>query len=131
MKLNELLIASEPLKRLSERRLTSYKKMREIVKLRKAVEQELEFYYGEEKKAVDTYAELDKNGSPLFLEDGRLRLKDIESKIAFENEITKLRDTEIDGIDAVTLSEGDFNCSDDIPTAEEMISLEGVILFED
>lgn len=131
MKLKEILNASEPLKRLSERRLTSYKKMRELVKLRKAVEQELDFYYGEEKKAVATYAEMDKNGSPLFLEDGRLRLKDVESKIAFEKEITDLRDTDIDGIETIKLSEGDFSCTDDIPTAEDMIALECVILFED
>ena len=44
MKLKTLLEANEPLKRLSEKRLASYKKMRELVKLRKAVEQEVSFY---------------------------------------------------------------------------------------
>ena len=42
MKLKQIIEATEPLKRLSEKRLASYKKMRELVKLRKAVEQELE-----------------------------------------------------------------------------------------
>lgn len=53
------------------------------------------------------------------------------NKINLENEITKLRDTEIDGIEPVNLSEVDFNCCDDVPTAEDMISLECVIHFED
>ena len=39
MKLNDILVANEALKRLSEKRFSSYAKMRELVKLRKAVEQ--------------------------------------------------------------------------------------------
>lgn len=131
MKIKDILIANEPLKRLCDRRLASYKKMRELAKLRKAVEQEVEFYTAEETKAVGIYAEVDKNGTPVFLEDGRLRLKDMESKIAFEKEIEKLRDTEVDGIEPITLSESDFRSADDLPTVDDMIALEGVIIFED
>ena len=131
MKLNEILVANEALKRLSEKRFASYKKMRELVKLRKAVEGELEFYLSEEQKAFKTYAELDGGGHPIFLEDGRLRLKDMDAKIAFEAEISVLRDTEVEGISPITLCESDFRCADDIPTVDDMIALEGVILFED
>ena len=131
MKLRNLLEANEPLKRLSERRLASYKKMRELVKLRKSVEQEVDFYATEEKKAISLYAETDEGGSPLFLDDGRLRLKDMEAKVAFENEITTLRETEVDGIEPITLSESDFRSADDLPTVDDMIALEGVIVFED
>ena len=131
MKLKELLEANEPLKRLSEKRFASYKKMRELVRLRKTVEQEMEFYAGEEKKAVNTYGELDEHGSPIFLDDGRLRLKDMEAKVAFEKEITTLRETDVDGIEPITLSESDFRSADDLPTVDDMIALEGVIIFED
>jgi len=131
MKLNDILAAREPLKRLSEKRFASYKKMRELAKLRKAVEQEVEFYTVEETKAVGIYAEVDKNGAPVFLDDGRLRLKDMESKIAFEKEIEKLRDTEVDGIEPITLCESDFRSGDDLPTVSEMIALEPLVVFEE
>ena len=131
MKLNDLLTANEPLKRLSEKRFASYRKMRELVKLRKAVEGEMEFYLSEEQKAIKTYAELDGNGSPVFLADGRLRLKDMEAKVAFEKEITTLRETDVDGIAPIALSESDFRSADDLPTVDDMIALEGIIIFED
>ena len=105
--------------------------MRELVKLRKAVEQEVEFYATEEKKAIGLYAETDEGGNPLFLDDGRLRLKDMEAKVAFEKEITTLRETDVDGIEPITLSESDFRSADDLPTVDDMIALEGVIIFED
>ena len=96
-----------------------------------AVDQELDFYAAEEMKAVNTYAEMGEDGSPIFLSDGRLRLKDAEAKEAFEREIANLRETEIDGITPVTLCEGDFRGADDIPTVDDMIALEGIIVFED
>lgn len=131
MTIKDILAANEPLKRLCDRRLASYPKMRELAKLRKAVEQEVDFYMAEEGKAIATYAEVDGNGAPIFLEDGRLRLKDIESKIAFEKEIEKLRCTEVDGIEPVALSEKDFHSSDDLPTISEMVVLEPLVIFEE
>ena len=131
MKLKDLIEATAPLKRLTEKRFVSYKKMRELVKLRKAVEQEVEFYAAEEKKAIGLYAETDDGGNPLFLDDGRLRLKDMEAKVAFEKEITTLRETDVDGIEPITLSESDFRSADDLPTVDDMIALEGIIIFED
>lgn len=131
MKLKTILEANEPLKRLSEKRLASYKKMRDLVKLRKAVEQEVSFYAAEEKKAVDVYAEIDSNGAPIFLPDGRLRLKDNEAKIAFEREIEALLDTDIEDISPISLSEADFLSTNDLPTTNEMIALECVINFEE
>ena len=131
MKLTDIFVANEARKRLSEKRFSSYAKMRELVKLRKAVEQEVDFYAKEETKAVNAYAEVDEGGSPIFLSDGRLRLKDMEAKIAFEKEIATLRETEVDGIVPITLCERDFRSPDDIPTVDDMIALESVIIFED
>ena len=131
MKLKTIVATKPALARLTEKRFSDYKKLREIVKLRKSVESEFDFYVEQEKKAVEAYAEKKKDGTPVFLEDGRIKLKDPKSKDAFEAEIVRLQETEIDGITPITLSERDFLTSDDLPTASDMLALEGIIEFED
>ena len=131
MKLKTIVATKPALARLTEKRFGDYKKLREIVKLRKSVETEFDFYVEQEKKAVEAYAEKKKDGTPVFLEDGRIKLKDPKSKDAFEAEIIRLQETEIDGITPITLSERDFLTPDDLPTASDMLALEGIIEFED
>ena len=131
MKLKTIVATKPALARLTEKRFSDYKKLREIVKLRKSVETEFDFYVEQEKKAVEAYAEKKKDGTPVFLEDGRIKLKDPKSKDAFEAEIIRLQETEIDGITPITLSERDFLTPDDLPTASDMLALEGIIEFED
>lgn len=131
MKLVEIFKAREPLKRLTEKRFNSYKALRQLVKLQKAVESEVEFYIGEERKAIARFAAMDEKGNPIFLSDGRLQLKDAEAKVAFENEIGKLNDTEVEDIEKVTLCESDFISPGDYPTPSDMVLLESVITFED
>lgn len=129
MKLIDVFNTREPLKRLTEKRFNNYKVLRLLVKLRKAVETEVEFYVEEEKKAINLYALKDEKGNPVFTVDGRLQLKDVESKIAFEEEIKKLNATEVDGIKPVLLREEDFCSSADYPTPNDMALLETVIEF--
>lgn len=131
MKLIDVFKAREPLLRLTEKRFNNYKVLRQLVKARKAVENEVEFYAEAERKAVTRYAEKDDKGNPVFLADGRLKLVDVEARIAFETEIGKLKDTEIDGIDKVVIRECDFVSSDDYPTPNDMTLLESVIAFEE
>lgn len=131
MKLKTIVATKPALARLTEKRFSDYKKLREIVNLRKSVESEFDFYVEQEKKAVEAYAEKKKDGTPVFLEDGRIKLKDPKSKDAFEAEIIRLQETEIDGITPITLSERDFLTPDDLPTASDMLALEGIIEFED
>ena len=131
MKLKTIVATKPALARLTEKRFSDYKKLREIVKLRKSVESEFDFYVEQEKKAVEAYAEKKKDGTPVFLEDGRIKLKDPKSKDAFEAEIIRLQETDIDGITPITLSERDFLTPDDLPTASDMLALEGIIEFED
>ena len=131
MKLKTIVATKPALARLTEKRFSDYKKLREIVKLRKSVESEFDFYVEQEKKAVEAYAEKKKDGTPVFLEDGRIKLKDPKAKDAFEAEIIRLQGTEIDGITPITLSERDFLTPDDLPTASDMLALEGIIEFED
>jgi hypothetical protein len=131
MILNQILMAREPLKRLTEKTFTSYKKVRELAKLRKVVEDEVEIYVGEEKKAVDKYAEKDTRGNPIFLDGGRIKLKDNQAKFEFEQEVAKLRLSEIESPVAVELQESDFKDSCDIPTPDDMLLLDGIVNFVD
>jgi hypothetical protein len=131
MILNQILMAREPLKRLTEKTFTSYKKVRELAKLRKVVEDEVEIYVGEEKKAVDKYAEKDTRGNPIFLDGGRIKLKDNQAKFEFEQEVAKLRLSEIESPVAVELQESDFKDSSDISTPDDMLLLDGIVNFVD
>ena len=131
MKLITIINAKEALNRLTEKHFSNFKVARKLVALRKAVDAEVDFYAEQEKKAVDLYAEKDENGNPVFLGEGRLKLKDNDAKIAFEGEVKKLLDTEVDDIDPVLLRESDFRSTDDLPTPGDMIALEGFVTFED
>lgn len=56
MILIEVVKAKEALQRLTARRFSSYRVLRELVKLRKTVDAETEFYTEAEKKAVELYS---------------------------------------------------------------------------
>jgi len=131
MTLKTIIETKPALERLTEKRFSDYKKLREIVKLRKKVETEFDFYVEQEKKAVEAYAEKKKDGTPVFLEDGRIKLKDTEAKAAFEEELRRLQETEVDDLKPITLTESDFLSANDLPTPIDMLALEGVIIFED
>jgi len=130
MKLLEVLKAKEPLARLMDKNFTNYKVLRDLVKLQKAITAEVEFYTAQEKKNIALYAETDDKGQPVVLADGRLKLKDVSAKLAFETEIAKLHDTEVDGITAITIYESDFKSSAEYPKPSEMVMLEPIIKFE-
>ena len=131
MKLIDVFKAREPLKRLTESRFNNYKVLRKLVKAQRAVDAEMEFYATAEKKAIDLYAEKDEKGNPVILADDRLKLKDMEAKTAFDKEIAKLNDTEVDDIDTIVIREGDFVSPGDYPTPSDMALLECIIAFED
>lgn len=93
------------------------------------MDEEYEFYSSQEQKAVELYAEKTEGGQPVLLEGGRLKLKDVEAKIAFDGEIEKLGNTEVDDISPVTLKECDFKTADDFPTATDMLLLSPLVVF--
>lgn len=130
MKLKDLIRTREALTRLTEKRFTSYKVIRSLVTLRKAVDAEVDIYLEQEKKAVKTYAELDEKGNPIILSEGRIRLKDEKSKTLFDQELTKLRESEVDGIKPVTLKEEDFCSLEEIPTPSDILLLEPIVMFD-
>lgn len=131
MKIIDLLNAKDAIQALTEKRFTSFKKVRELVDLKKAVDAEIEFYAGEERKIVETYAKKDDKGSPIILEGGRIQLDSIEKKNAFEKEVSELRNLEVDKIKPTTLRTCDFRNGEDIPTPAEVLVLEGIVDFLD
>ena len=131
MKLINLLNAKDAIQALAEKRFTSFKKVRELVELKKAVDSEIEFYVNEEKKIVEAYAHKDDKGNPIILEGGRIQLDTIDKKNAFEKEVLDLRSLEVDKINPVTLKTSDFRNEEDIPTPAEVLVLEGIVNFID
>lgn len=131
MKIIDLLNAKDAIQALTEKRFTSFKKVRELVDLKKAVDAEIEFYAGEERKIVETYAKKDDKGSPVILEGGRIQLDSIEKKNAFEKEVSELRNLEVDKIKPTALRTCDFRSGEDIPTPAEVLVLEGIVDFLD
>lgn len=131
MKIIDLLNAKDAIQNLTEKRFTSFRKVRELVELKKAIDAEIEFYAGEEKKIVETYAKKDGSGSPIILEGGRIQLDSIEKKNAFEKEVSELRSLEVDKIKPITLRTNDFRKEEDIPTPAEVLALEGIVNFMD
>ncbi len=131
MKLIDIMQARDALAKLTDTHFTSYKILRELVRLKKRVDEEYEFYSAQEKKAVDVYADKTEDGQLIFVDGGRLKLKDVKSKTAFDAEIAKLNDTEVDEIPVVVIRESDFKSAADFPTATDMLALSGIIEFEE
>ncbi len=131
MKIIDLLNAKGAIQSLAEKRFTSFRKVRELVDLKKAVDAEIEFYVGEERKIVEAYAKKDDKGEPIILEGGRIQLDSIEKKNAFEKEVSELRNLEVDKIKPISLRTGDFRNEEDIPTPAEVLALDGIIDFMD
>lgn len=131
MKLISIMQARDALTKLTDTHFTSYKILRELVRLKKRVDEEYEFYSEQEKKAVDAYADKSEDGQLIFVDGGRLKLKDVKSKAAFDAEIAKLNDTEVDDIPTVTIHESDFKSAADFPTATDMLALSAIIEFEE
>ena len=131
MRIIDLLNAKDAIQNIAEKRFTSFKKVRELVELKKAVDAEIEFYAGEEKKIVEAYAKKDGKGNPIILEGGRIQLDSIEKKNAFEKEVSELRSLEVDKINPIVLRTSDFRNGEDIPTPAEVLALEGIVDFID
>ena len=131
MKLISIMQTRDALVKLTDAHFTSYKILRELVKLKKRVDKEFEFYSAQEKKAVDAYADKSEDGQLIFVDGGRLKLRDVKSKAAFDAEIEKLNETEVDDIPTVIIRESDFKSVSDFPTATEMLALSAIIEFEE
>lgn len=131
MKLISIVQARDALSKLTDTHFTSYKILRELAKLKKRVDEEFEFYSKQEKRAVDIYADKTEDGQLIFTGEGRLKLKDVKSKTAFDAEIAKLNETEVEDLPRIIIRESDFKSAADFPTATDMLLLSEIVEFEE
>ena len=131
MKLETLLNVSAPLDRLLEKNFTNFTIIRKLGRLKEFITKEIRFYMDEETKLINKYAAKDDKGNFIFLDGGRIQLKTAEDRNAFEEEIGKLRETEIDDFPVVELNDSDFKTMDDLPTPADFIILDKIIKFEE
>ena len=68
----------------------------EIAKLKKAIQEKIEFYNEQEMKLAKTYGEKDKDGNLIVKNGSQIRFKSIEDGRKFNELALKLRETEID-----------------------------------
>ena len=130
MTYENVLTAREALGNLTAKRFTSFRVARQLVALRKKVDEEFDFYASEEKKLLDLYALKNEDGGPKITKENRIQLKDEESAKAFLQKISELRNSPVEGIEPVKLYEGDFCEAQALPTPDEMIALEGFVEFD-
>lgn len=132
MKITDILAASDTLKKLVNVRFSSYKATRSITILVKQCDEEIKLYMAEMQKLINIYAEKDKDGNPVVLENGSIKLIDQEAKNNFDKEFKDLSETDVsDTVHKINLSESDFRDPADLPTPAEMMALEGVVNWVD
>ena len=132
MKLNEVLAAREPLNKLSQKHFSNFKVVRNISELVKSVNNEFDFFNTEFKKLIDTYAEKDEHGNPVIVQNGNIKLKDEEAKLAFDKEYKELLDLDVsDRVKVITIKETDFKTSEEFLTPGEMMALDPIINWGD
>lgn len=127
MKLVKIINSRAAVERLTQKRFNSFSLARKLAALRKRVEEETEFFNAEQNKALKEHAEFE-NGRPVT-EGGGIKMKSTDDLAAYESEMRRLFDTEIDGIEPVTVSEADFRSPEDYPTPEDMLALDGLVEF--
>lgn len=130
MQLIKIIQARAALCRLCEIRFKSFAVSRNLCALRKRVDEEVEFFRGEQQKLVQDYA-LMENGKPVLTDNGNIRLKDAAAQCAYNAEMQKLISTEVSDISPVVVSEADFRSVEDYPTPDDMLALDGLVEFKE
>lgn len=130
MQLLKIIQARAALCRLTEIRFKNFTVSRNLCALRKRVDEEVEFFSGEQQKMVQEYAVME-NGRPVLTENGGVRLKDAAARDAYNAEMQKLISTEISDISPVAVAESDFRSVEDYPTPDDMLALDGLVEFKE
>lgn len=127
MKLIKIINSRSAVERLTQKRFNRFSVARKLADLRKRVDEEVAFFSVEQNKALQAYAEYENDR--LVTEGGGIKMKSYDDLMAYESEMQTLMDTEIDGIEPVTISEADFRSPEDYPTPEDMLALDGLVEF--
>jgi hypothetical protein len=103
----------------------------DIVMLKKKCDEEYNFIIAQERELIDKYADKDEKGQAKTTPEGLVIFKNVQDRDTFESEVSKLKDTDIPDLKAITIKASDFKSTDEMPTPDEMIQLEGVVDFVD
>lgn len=132
MTINDILAAREPLIKLSSKKFTSFKVVRSIAILVREVNGEYEFFNTQFRELLNLYADKDATGNPILIQNGNIKLKDEESKKAFDQKYAELISVDVsDTVHKIDILEDDFQNKTDYPTPSEMIALETIINWRD
>lgn len=96
MKLYDLTKIYPTFDRFASAQYSNFVVALEIAKLKKAIQEKIEFYNEQEMKLAKTYGEKDKDGNLIIKNGSQIRFKSIEDGRKFNELALKLRETEID-----------------------------------
>ena len=131
MKLNNVLNSTTALTALTKKHFVNFKIIHDIVMLKKKCDEEYNFIIAQERELIDKYADKDEKGQAKTTPEGLVIFKNVQDRGTFESEVSKLKDTDIPDLKAITIKASDFKSTDEMPTPDEMIQLEGVVDFVD
>jgi hypothetical protein len=131
MKLNNVLNSATALTALTKKHFVNFKIIHDIVMLKKKCDEEYNFIIAQERELIDKYADKDEKGQAKTTPEGLVIFKNVQDRDTFESEVSKLKDTDIPDLKAITIKASDFKSTDEMPTPDEMIQLEGVVDFVD
>lgn len=126
MILIELVNKKKAVDALAEKHFNNFATVKAIYSLKKRVQEEFDFYVGEERKLIEEYADKDETGIPK-IEDNLIKFKTPEDKDKYVELIENLYNTNID-IDKITIKVEDFR--DELPTPKELDDLDLFINWE-
>lgn len=130
MTIQSMMTAAAPFNELLKKHFKTIKMVYDLAMLKKVLDEKLNWGYEKEKEYIEQYALKDAKGSPKITEDGRVVCKSLEERNEFEVKLKELHEMDIPEIKPVELSENDFRSSDDLPTPEDLIKLQGVVNFK-
>ncbi len=129
--LANILNVTTVFKTLMGKRYNNFSVSFALAKAAKEIDSDREFYATEEKKMVKAYAVKEKDGKIKITDGNRIEFKDQKDAIAFNEEITKLQKTEVEIFEPITIKLSDFKIGEMDLTPNDILALEGFIVFID
>ena len=131
MELGKIVNASHVFGILSGAQYASFGTLHRVYKFKKKIDENVTFYNEQERVIVEKYADKNENGTvKVQMPEGRISFSEPSAFQSYNEEITKLRETDIPDIEPLKLSESDFKVMPEI-TPDTLVALEDVVEFEE
>ena len=130
-KLIEILAVADLFKILANKHFNNFSTSYEIAKAMKELSAHKDFYIAEEKKIVEAYASKDENGQIIIMNGNQIKFDNKENAAKFNAEITDLQKMEVDIFEPFEIKLSDFKNSEMDLTPNDIINLEGFVIFKD